>query len=327
MKTLIYNIILIASLFGYSNALNANEAKGLNVIRFDSEIFDYIQNPSAEKEEALKSKYPHLLSAFGRTTFNKTIETDAEMFFENLRQYFSHPLLQSIYRDEQNSFRNMKQFEDDLNRANEIVNKIMPGKKLPQIAMHVSGFKENIIIVDGLISISADKYLGYDYPAYLQFFSKHERQQMQLRMLVRDILKAWIISDIIETEEKTTLLTAMIEEGKILYFLSRILPECTENDLIGYTQQQSEWCKKNEKEIWNIIINRNDLFSTDHMVIAKYIQPAPYTTTLSEQSPGKTGAWIGWQIVKAYATKNKTNIDEIIKTDARTILKSAKYNP
>ncbi len=188
-------------------------------------------------------------------------------------------------------------------------------------------FKENIIIVDGLISISADKYLGSDYPAYFAFFQPHERQQMQPQMLVRDIVRAWLMSEVVEEDKQPTLLSSMIEQGKLLYLLSQILPHLDEQTLMGYTPEQLEWCKTNEKRIWKTVVEGNQLFSKNHIVIGKYIEDAAYTSTMSKQSPGRTGAWTGWQIVKAYLDKNEINAADLLKTDAQTILKVAKYNP
>ena len=55
---------------------------------------------------------------------------------------------------------------------------------------------------------------------------------------------------------------------------------------------------------------------------------APYTATISTDSPGRLGAWIGWQIVKAYAENTGASFDEIItEVNMQTILKQSKYNP
>lgn len=193
--------------------------------------------------------------------------------------------------------------------------------------MHVSGFRANVIIVNNLISLSIDKYLGSDYPAYQSFFQPYERLQMQPEDIVKDYIKAWLISDIIKPADHETLLSAMIDEGKILYALSILLPGEDTDNLIGYTSQQSAWCKNNEKDIWQKIVKENYLYSTDHMLITRLTNDAASTTVVSPQSPGRVGAWIGWQIVNQYANKKGFLLEDILSMDAQTILKGAKYNP
>ena len=124
-----------------------------------------------------------------------------------------------------------------------------------------------------------------------------------------------------------TLLSAMINEGKILYALSVLLPQKDRDDLIGYTTTQSAWCKENEKEIWKSIVKQNYLFSTDNMVITRFINDAAYTAPISQLAPGRVGCWIGWQIVEKYAKRKGVSLQEAVNTDAQVILKESKYNP
>jgi hypothetical protein len=40
------------------------------------------------------------------------------------------------------------------------------------------------------------------------------------------------------------------------------------------------------------------------MLIKKYIDEAPFTATVSQESPGRLGVWLGWQIVQSYMDKH-----------------------
>ncbi|MDR2956537.1 MAG: DUF2268 domain-containing putative Zn-dependent protease [Prevotella sp.] len=330
MKNISYLLVItIISFIACSSTTkkgNDNEAQAeIKILRFDKDIYNYLQNPNVETESQLKDRYPLLLPAFGRVTMNNS---DPETFFLSLREYFSHPALMGIYKDALSTFDNLSPYEQELTLVNQRVSEHLTGKQLPQFAMHVSGFRENVIILNNLISISADKYLGSNYAAYKEFFQPYERQQMQPQFIVKDYTKAWLMSDIIKTEtENQTLLSAMIDEGKILYALSILLPETTKDDLMGYTSAQSAWCKENEKETWKQIVKQNYLFSTDYMLINRIIDEAQATIDISEKSPGRLGCWIGWQIIEKYAKRKDISLQEIINTDAQTILKDSKYNP
>lgn len=330
MKSIVYSLlIIIISFMGCSSTVKKghNEAQvdKTPITRFDKDIYKYLQQPNAAKENTLKSTYPTLLPAFGRIAMENS---DPETFFTTLKEYFSHSALLQIYKDELNTFADVTSFEEELGEANARVSEHFAGRKLPELAMHVSGFRENVIILNNLISISADKYLGSNYPAYQDFFQPYERQQMQPKYIVRDYLRAWLMSDIVKQNDgEQNLLSAMVSEGKVLYALSILLPEKDANNIIGYTSAQTAWCKENEKQVWQAIVKKNYLFSTDNMTITRLTSDAANSAMIARDAPGRIGAWTGWQIVEKYAKRKNISLLEIINTDAQTILKEAKYNP
>jgi uncharacterized protein YjaZ len=76
-------------------------------------------------------------------------------------------------------------------------------------------------------------------------------------------------------------------------------------------------------------MKNEDPNSLNPAVIQTYIGEGPFTQGFSQKlSPGNIGQWIGWQIVKKFVSKNPgLGPDEVMKTDARTILEKAKYKP
>lgn len=297
----------------------------VSIIRFDKDFYNYLQNPNSLLQDSLQAKYVAFLPAFSYIVLNSN---DSAGIFQNLKSHFSHPSLLKIYQDALGVFSDLTLYEDQLTEANSIVKQTLSPKGLPRFAIHVSGFKENVIVLNDLISISSDKYLGADYVYYPGFFEDFQRQQMQPKYLVRDYIKAWMMSDVMKAApDQADLLSAIVNEGKILYAMSLILPQYEAKDLIGYTSEQLTWNQENEKNIWQIMVKNNDLFATDHMLITRYISDAPYTIPVSKSSPGRVGSWVGWQIVSQYAKKTGASLQDIIAIDAKTILKNSKYNP
>lgn len=308
-------------------ALVQNQSDLVNIKRFDKDLYAYLLSPSSQKQDSLIASYGNFLEAFGTVAINNSNINEAS-YFSEIRDYFSNPMLAQIYKDALNTFESTQAYEQELSIADQLIQKYWDGKRLPQLGMHVSGFKANTIVLSDLISISADRYLGSNYSGYKDFFEEYQRQQMKPEMITRDYLKAWIINEIPSSNKRKDLLSEMINEGKILYTLQLLLPNWSEDSLIGYTPEQLEWSKSKEKEIWKKTINQNDLFSTDYLTILKYMDDAPYTATIAADSPGRLGAWIGWQIVKAYADNTGASLDEIItETNTQNILKQSKYNP
>jgi uncharacterized protein YjaZ len=98
---------------------------------------------------------------------------------------------------------------------------------------------------------------------------------------------------------------------------------------MGYTKEQLEWCIKNESNIWAFFIEQKLLYSTVVQQYIKYISDGPTTNGLPKESPAKIGAWIGWQIVKAYMNNNPAiTLEQLLKEkDAQKILNNSNYKP
>jgi len=114
-----------------------------------------------------------------------------------------------------------------------------------------------------------------------------------------------------------------------MYLTAALLPDVSDTDLMGYTQEQWDWCETNEAQMWNYMLTNKHLFSTEALVIAKYINPAPFTAFFPDYSPGRTGIWIGWQIVKSFMKNNSdVSIQELMNIqNAQNILEASGYHP
>lgn len=295
--------------------------------RFDKELHNYLVDPTSIKEDSLRLVYGDFLKAYGSVAIND-LQSDGKDFFPKIRKYFSNPQLDQLYTDVLTTFADMSEYEKELYEVNVLIQNNFQGKHLPVLYAYVSGLKSNTIVLQNGIGISLDKYLGEDYPLYTQFFEKYKRIQMTPRMLIRDLVKAWVMTEMPISNKKKDLLSNMVVQGKVIYILSQLLPTWKEQDLIGYTPQQWEWAETNEKRIWKQMIQQNQLFTTEYMDILKYMEDAPYTSAVSTESPGRLGIWMGWQIVSSYVNNTHTSLEQLLKeTDSQKILKLSKYNP
>lgn len=324
MKYIIHRIfltVLFLAVLAQIGAQNTN----VRIARFDKDFFQYLEKGSKKEEQSLQKTYPDLLPAFFQIAQNNNNQT---VDFGTMKQYFAHTLLKTIYRDEMRLLADLTTTEQSLNKASVLIAKHFPTKKLPRLAIHVSGFKENIIYLDTLISISGDKYLGSDYKNYQQFFSARERFRMQPKAIARDLLKAWIIGgQVVKAEKNETLLSAMIYEGKILFLLSKLLPEYSKSEIGLFMSADVEQFSNNKKLIWDNIVKNRTLFSTDRMQISGFIDENPRSLPISGKTPPQTGAMIGWEIVEQYAAQTGSTLQQILNADATTILKTVRYNP
>jgi len=124
------------------------------------------------------------------------------------------------------------------------------------------------------------------------------------------------------------LLTAMINNGRQLYFTDLMLPETDDYLKMDYRKQDIEWCKKNEPEIWQFFVKKDLLYSTDMNDNAQYVNPGPQTSGMPDPAPGNIGTWLGWQIVRKYMQEHpETTMDQLMKLETSQILALSKYKP
>lgn len=304
-----------------------NKHQDVVIERFDKDFLAYLQNKELSTKQQLIDKYPVLLSAFGKTLVNNP-NVNQPSFFAELDKYFSDTTLLHIYSDAEKQFDKVDKIEKELSQANKHLAEIVPGKELPELSMHVSGFKQNVIVTDSIISISIDKYLGEDYPIYKNFFYDYQRSQMKPEYLSRDYLKAYVISTLLPESKNQDLATAMIREGKCLYVIAQLLPDMSRESLLGYNTKQIKWCKTNERAVWRTTITRKFLYNSEYLIISKYMDDAPYTSLISPVSSGRIGDWIGLQIVESFVKNNpKVSVPELLKLDEHKLLEMSKYNP
>ena len=221
----------------------------------------------------------------------------------------------------------MRELERSLGQAFAWIHENFPTMQIPALYMHVSGFNQNVLVGDSLLSLSIDKYMGEDYPLYQDFFYDYQRRKMQPSHIVPDYVAGWLMSEYPFTGKENVLLDRMIYEGKIKYLVLLALPEMTPASLFGYTDEAWEWCKNNEAKLWKAIVERKHLYTPDQMTTMKYFEDMP-AQFLTSDAPGNIGSWVGLQIVAQYMKETNTTLEALMKNEnAQEILTLSKYKP
>jgi len=205
-----------------------------------------------------------------------------------------------------------------------------PEKEIPIVYTCISGFNQSVVISDKLIGVSLDKYMGAESPFYKQLdLPAYKRKNMYQAKMVPDMMQAWADAEWPKSDKDNSLLSNMIQQGKVMYFMDAMLPDLNDTLKIGFSEKQMEFCRKNEAKMWTYLAEHKMLFTTDRMSIKRFIDDGPYTAAFSEESPARTGVWIGWQIVRSYLKQHKDIklTDLMINTDYQSILNQSGYQP
>jgi len=188
-------------------------------------------------------------------------------------------------------------------------------------------YGNKVIYTDSLLLISLDLYLGkehkfYEFPEY--FKKTFERSQ-----IMPDVVTAFS-TNVIPLPRENSLISQMVYFGKEMYLKDVLLTNYQDYNKIAFTKEHLEWCKVNESDIWRFFIEEGMLYDTDSKLTQRFIAPAPFSKfykDLDQDSPGRVGVWIGWQIVKSYMQNNDVSLHELLKTDSKKIFEKSKYKP
>jgi hypothetical protein len=265
-------------------------------LRFDSAVYGYLTNN--EPEEVLLA-YADFLDVYGERVIGVG-RSDSAGFFERLRTYFSEPHLLQLYKDEQVRMADASAFRAEMENGLDRLLLHFPQLRRPAVYLHVSGWGQNVIVTDEAVSLSADKYLGADYPMYQSFFYEYQLQAMTPDRMAPDALLGFLMANFPFRGREDRLVDRMLYEGKLRYFVSMLLPARREWEAVGYSREQYEWCTEHGDRIWKSILERGHLFTPDHRTTSAYLDDAPTTTTLPAAAPGRVGIWLGYRIVSSY---------------------------
>lgn len=189
-------------------------------------------------------------------------------------------------------------------------------------------YRNKTIVTDSLVLIALDNFLGSEHVFY-QNIPKYLAEKMEKQQIVSDIADGYATNYVFQTNRKT-LLDEMIYFGKLLYFKDLIIPFKSDADKIGYSEAQIKWSEANESQIWSYFIEKELLYSTDNTLPNRFIADAPFSKfylELDNESPGRIGQYIGWQIVKAYANTTGEDLMTILQKEPEEIFRKSKFKP
>jgi gliding motility-associated lipoprotein GldB len=288
------------------------------VVDFTIERFEKAFYDAKESElPQLKETYPFMFPAHYPDSF--WIERKRDSMQLEL-------LLESI-----ETFNETREVELEIEQLFQHLVYYFPEFTIPRIITATSSvdYRNKVIVTDTIVLVSVDTYLGPEHRFY-DGIQNYLKQNFNRAQVVVDMAAAYGEKYSYQSQRKT-FLDEMLYYGKILYFMDVMIPFKTDTEKIGYSQDQLEWSVSNEYFIWNYFIDKELLYSTDSKLPSRFINPAPfskfYLEIIDNESPGRVGRFIGWQIVRAYMANNDVSLKEMLTEEPITIFNKSNYKP
>ena len=301
----------------------------LQTERFEKDFFAVDTNHIDVSLQVLSKKHPGFTQDF---LFN-ILGTTTDSANKDVRKFIS--TYQNMNKAALEKIKDFKPIEDEIKKGLQFVHYYFPSYKLPTKLITFIGPINSYgnIITPNALAVGLQVYMGRDYPLYLS----EEGQLMYPLFVSRRFEPAYIpvncIKNILDDMYPNNsigkpLVEQMVEAGKRIYLLDMMMPDAADSIKTGYTQQQLTGCYESEKNIWSFFIQNDLLYSTDPNLTRDYMNDGPNTPALGDASPGNIGQFVGMQIVKKWAEKQKNLLpDALMKTPAKQIFEVAKYKP
>ena len=284
----------------------------MTTYRFDQAFF----NASAQDLPKLKQKYPFFFPD----------GVDDAVWIDKIQ----NPQWRQLYKEVQLKYANFNTQQLEIENLFKRIKYYFPTIVTPKIYTVIGEMDLNtktIYAKDKLI-IALELYIGKQHPFY-QEFPVYLKQNFEPRQILPDVVAAFS-EQIVPPPASKTLLSQMIYHGKQLYLKTLLLPDYTAAEQIGYSTEQLQWCQDNESYMWQYFIEKKLLFSADSRLENQFINVAPFSKfylEIDNESPGRVGQWLGWQIVQSYVIANKVSVQQLLKTDEKSIFEQSKYKP
>lgn len=304
----------------------------VKIDRFDQDLYNRKKEDLKQTDALLQKKY----SAFYEDYLHRMVGNDSYSNEQILSTLFTDQAYEELSREKDSVFTSLESVEKDLTQTFKYIKYYYPDIRIPRFIAFISGFAVQTPIGDNYMGIGLDMFLGKDskfYRAIVESVPMYLSRRFTPQYIVPRVTETYAREELFgERDEDRTLLAKMIHNGKILYFMDRVLADQVPDSVkIGYTAKQLEWCKTFESEIWGYYLENDLLFETDYQKIQVFLGEGPFTPGLGErnESAPKLGVWVGWQIVRKYMQENSTvTLQQLMaERDTQKILQASKYKP
>ena len=307
----------------------------IDIRRFEEDLFAMVPPLNVKDWDGLQRKYPVFLPLF----VDKVLGMEGQLLsngdkIKYLEGFISFPELMKLKETVETQYGDFMEMEASFKQALQYYQYYFPEARIPSITTYLSEYNVAAFIYgQNQLAVGLDFFLGADYP----YREKNPNNPSFSDYLTRNFTKDYLVSktmsalidDLVGNGPSRTLLEMMVQEGKKLFLLDRILPTESDTIIMEVSSQNWEWLTDNEFNIWAFFLEEDLLYDSEWRKIRKYVEYSPNSPGMPEEAPGRTGAFIGWKIVQNYMERHpELTIQDLLELkDAQVILSESRYRP
>lgn len=347
MKKVFTLILIVVALYACNNNSSKPDVSAIKVHlelkRFDEAFFKLDTNNLEQGFMQLQKDYPKFFPLFISNVLGLGPMVDSnQLITVGTKQFLK--MNRSVFDTSIKVHQRLSAFKEEMEDAFRYITYYYPQYKVPQLIATIGPMDalapmSNQMLTpnymgENFIAVSLQFYLGKDFSIYnnagyaSSVAPLYRSKRFSKEYMTADIMNL-VIDDIYpDSSNRLPLIERFVEKGKRLHLMSLFLPDQQDSILTGYTQAQLDWCRDNERSVFNYFTQNNLLYEREPALIQNFVNEGPFTQGMPEQSPGNIGAYVGWQIVKSYLKKKgTTSPDALMKTTAKQIFEASAYRP
>ena len=297
----------------------------INLLRYDQELFNIDQNNMAAAFAAMYRKYPDNLIAYGAW--------ENQEMLQSIKEFINDRTIQNIYQETEAQYADMSWFTNEISPAFTLYLTHFPGEQIPDFCTLMAGIDFQMPQVFGYkntIFICLDMYLGKDCKYYGQAgMPNYIAARCEKKYMATDCFSKVLVYKHLPDKTPVTLLDNMVEAGKRMLFTQTMFPTTDPWDILSYSKEQYKWAVSHESAIWHRMVEKNMVYDKSDDLARRLIEETPFTRDFGNDSPGRLGVFIGFQIVQSYMkTHPGTTLKDLMNmTDSQKLLQESGYKP
>ncbi len=174
---------------------NAEKDHGrISIERFDRLERHFLTSGDIAALQQMKTDYPVQTQTLIEHVL-RLGHVDAPDINSRFLIFFQDSTLQALIEDVEKQYSDMSDLERELSEAFQRLEEMIPIVQTPKVYAQIGSLDQSIVVGDGLLGISLDKYLGTNHPIYLRYgYTEMQRAMMKRDYIVPDCLSFYLLS-------------------------------------------------------------------------------------------------------------------------------------
>ena len=238
------------------------------VERYDRIQSLYLTTGDFSALQQMNSSYPQQTRTLIEDVLKIGRVNDPEINLKFLA-FYQDSTLQTLIAEAEQQYANMDDINQELTDAFARLQEMIPDIEVPVIYAQIGSLDQSVIVGNGILGISLDKYLGKDYPLYLREdygYTEEQRRMMTRQYIVPDCLGFYLLSLFpMPSEYAQSQLGRDMHIGKVQWVVNQAMNKTVFNTL--YTRNVDHYMKSHSDVTATELLEKNYFINSAEMTI------------------------------------------------------------
>lgn len=211
------------------NNTDEKEHRSIVIHRFDRLESRYLTTGDFSALQQMNTDYPIETRTLIENVLNLGDVNEPEINSRWLN-YFQDSLLQDVISAVDSQYVDMTDISQLMYKTFKRLGRAIPHIPVPEIYTQIGAFNQSVVIGDGLIGISLDKYLGSDFAPYVKYYDEQQRSTMTREYIVPDCVSFYLLSYYpapLGQNDQETLKLKAVHMGKVMWVVNKLMDNHT----------------------------------------------------------------------------------------------------